>query len=146
MSFESELLLGRFRARGTRLFRPTLFLAIAAFLLSFLYARLAPGWQLNLLYAATGLIALFGFLIPVIRYLTSWTEITTARLVTRSGLWGQNYQSLSLSEIDRVEYSNGVVTLFVIDGTNVELRRLPKPRFIAQEISNLVSKNKPKEF
>ena len=141
MSFESELLLGRFRASGSRLLLPTLFLAVAAFLLSFLYGRLSEQWQLIALYLVCGLIAFFGFLLPLLRYLTAWTDVTTARVVTRAGLWGQRYRSVSLAAVERVESSAGLITLYIPGEEALELRGLPKTKLVAQEISNLVAKN-----
>ena len=141
MSFESEILLGRFRARGSRLLIPTLLLGLAAFLLSFLYGRLTEQWQLIALYMVTGLIAFFGFLIPLLRYLTAWTDVTTARVVSRSGLWGQRYRSVSLASVERVETAAGVISLYIPGEEALELRGLPKAKLISQEISNLVAKN-----
>ena len=143
MSFESELLLGRFRARGSRLLFPTLFLGVAAFLLSFLYGRFDQQWQLIALYSVCGAIALFGFVVPLLRYLTAWTDVTTARVVSRAGLWGQHYRSVPFAQVQRVEHSAGVVTLFIPGEEPMELRGLPKGKLIAQELSNLASKAAP---
>jgi len=143
VSFESELLLARLRARGSRLILPTLALALAAFGLSFGYGRLAQQWQLITLYSVCGLIAFFGFLLPLLRYLTAWTDITTTRVVVRSGLWGQRYRSVSLASVERVEQSAGVITLYVPGEEALDIAGIPKQKFVAQEISNLVAKNAP---
>lgn len=145
MSFESEFLLGRFRARGSRLVAPSAFLALAAFLLAFFYARVdsTQAWQSYLLYGACGAVTLFGFVLPVLRYLTAWTDITTSRVVSRSGLWGQHYRSVSLAEVLRVELVTGVVSLHLESEEPLELRGLPKPKLISQELSNLVARLKP---
>jgi hypothetical protein len=137
------MLLGRFRARGSRLILPTLFLAVSAFLLSFLYGRFTEQWQLIALYSVCGLIALFGFLIPLLRYLTAWTDVTTARVVVRSGLWGQNYRSVSLAQVQQVEQSGSVITLQVQGEEALEIRGLPKSKLVSQEISNLVARTTP---
>jgi hypothetical protein len=137
------MLLGRFRARGSRLILPTLFLAVSAFLLSFLYGRSTEQWQLIALYSVCGLIAFFGFLIPLLRYLTAWTDVTTARVVVRSGLWGQNYRSVSLAQVQQVEQSGSVITLQVQGEEALEIRGLPKSKLVSQEISNLVARTTP---
>ncbi|MEN9715669.1 MAG: hypothetical protein RJA35_1136 [Actinomycetota bacterium] len=137
------MLLGRFRARGSRLILPTLFLAVSAFLLSFLYGRFTEQWQLIALYSVCGLIAFFGFLIPLLRYLTAWTDVTTARVVVRSGLWGQNYRSVSLAQVQQVEQSGSVITLQVQGEEALEIRGLPKSKLVSQEISNLVARTTP---
>jgi hypothetical protein len=141
VSFESEVLLGRFRARGTKLILPTLLLCVAAFVLSFGYGRVGEQWQFITLFSVVGLIALFGFVIPTLRYLTAWTDVTTARVVSRAGLWGQRYRSISLSGVERVELSSGVISLHIPGEEVLELRGLPKTKLISQEISNLVAKN-----
>jgi hypothetical protein len=145
VSFESEFLLGRFRARGSRLILPTLLLALAAFLLAFFYARVdaTQAWQSYLLFGICAAIALFGFVIPTLRYLTAWTDITTARVVARSGLWGQHYRSVSLAEVQRVECATGVVSLHLSTEEPLEIRGLPKPKLVSQELSNLVARLKP---
>jgi Bacterial PH domain len=145
VSFESEFLLGRFRARGSRLVLPTALLGLSAFLLAFFYARVdaTQAWQSFLLYGACGAIALFGFVIPTLRYLTAWTDITTSRVVARSGLWGQHYRSVSLADVQRVELATGVVSLHLVAEEPLELRGLPKPKLVSQELSNLVARLRP---
>lgn len=138
MSFEAEMLLGRFRARGSRLLLPTFFLGIAAFLATFLSGKFVEQWINISIYASCGALALFGFGIPLLRYLTSWTDVTTSRVVQRSGVFGQNYRSVSYENIERVELTGGSrVTLFVLGENALELVGLPKAKLIAQEISAL---------
>jgi len=140
VSFESEVLLGRFRARGSRLFLPTIFLGVAAFLASFVTGKFSEQWMGITAYSLCGALAFFGFLVPLLRYLTSWTDVTTSRVVERSGLFGQNYRSISLENIQRVELGSGsVITLFISGEEAMELRGLPKPKLLAQEISRLCS-------
>ena len=64
-------------------------------------------------------LALFGFAFPMIRYATTFTDITNARVVIRSGLFGQNFDAVSLAEVQRVELlAGGIITLTVAgDGT-----------------------------
>jgi len=123
---------------------PTLALCASGFALSFLYPRVSPGWPQYLLFGAVAVAALLGFVVPVIRYLTAWTDVTTARIVVRAGIWGQRYRAVSLAEVERVEYlAGGLITLYVAGDDALELRGLPKPKLLAQEISNLVAKSNP---
>lgn len=138
MSFEAEVLLGRFRARGFRLFLPTVFLCVAAFSATFIAGKLSEQWMWITAYVACGSLVFFGFVIPLLRYLTSWTDVTSSRVVQRSGLFGQNYRSVSMADIQRVELGSGsVITLFVSGEEAMELTGLPKPKLLAQEISRL---------
>ena len=138
MSFESEFLIARFRSRGVRLIVPTVFLGLAAFLLTFFSGWPKETWQFYLLFGGCAAIAIFGFLVPLIRYLTSWTDITTARVVVRSGLWGQNYRSVAIADISDIKrLPGGPITILVENEEDLELRGLPKPRLIIQELIRL---------
>lgn len=127
----------RLRARGSRLVVPTFFLALAAFLLSFLNDKFPDAWQRYGLYSVAGVLALFGFLIPLLRYLTSWTDITTARVVQRSGLFGQNFRAVSLSNVERVELGSRVITLYVAGEDAIDIASVPKAKLVATELSKL---------
>lgn len=141
MSFEAEVLLGRFRARGTRLIWPTIFLGITCFLATFLVGKLTEQWQQIAAYVVYGLILLLGFLVPVLRYLTAWTDLTSSRVVQRSGLFGQHFRQISYHQIERVELGAGrLITLYVAGEEAMELRSIPKTRIVAQEISRLSAK------
>jgi membrane protein YdbS with pleckstrin-like domain len=141
VSFEAEILLARFRARGSRLIWPTFFLGLTCFLAAFLAGKLNEQWQQIAAYVVYGLVLLFGFVIPVVRYLTSWTDLTTTRVVQRSGLFGQRYRQISYSQIERVELGAGrLITLYVAGEEAMELRSIPKTRIVAQEISRLSAK------
>ncbi len=141
MSFEAEVLLGRFRARGTRLIWPTIFLGLTCFLATFLVGKLTEQWQQIAAYVVYGLILLLGFLVPVLRYLTAWTDLTSSRVVQRSGLFGQHFRQISYQQIERVELGAGrLITLYVAGEEAMELRSIPKTRIVAQEISRLSAK------
>jgi membrane protein YdbS with pleckstrin-like domain len=141
VSFEAEVLLGRFRARGTRLIWPTIFLGLTCFLATFLVGKLTEQWQQIAAYVVYGLILLFGFLVPVLRYLTAWTDLTSSRVVQRSGLFGQHFRQISYQQIERVELGAGrLITLYVAGEEAMELRSIPKTRIVAQEISRLSAK------
>jgi len=140
MSFESEILLARLRPRGSKLILPTLLLMLAAFLAGLLGERFDEPWQVYTVYGACASLALFGFLFPMIRYATTWTDITNARVVIRSGLFGQNFDSISLAEIKRVELQSGGIISLAVGDEEVSVRGLPKPKLVAQEISRLAER------
>lgn len=142
MSFESEFLLVRLRARGSRLIIPTAFLALAAFLISFLNDKFSEDWQKYGLYGLAAAIALFGFVVPLIRYLTAWTDITTSRVVQRSGLFGQNFRAVSHANVERVELGSRVITLFVAGEEALEIASVPKAKLVATELSKLAGQNR----
>lgn len=130
--------MGRFRARGGRLFLPTVFLGVAAFLATFVSGKLTEQWQIIAAFSSCGALALFGFVVPLIRYLTAWTDVTTSRVVQRSGIFGQRYRTVSLANVERVELgAASTITLYVSGEEAMELRGLPKSKLLAQEISRL---------
>jgi membrane protein YdbS with pleckstrin-like domain len=141
VSFEAEILLARLRARSSKLLGPTLLLGLAAFLLSFLSPKTTEAWQAIVVDAICGLIALFGFVFPTVRYLTAWTDITSSRVVTRSGLFGQHFREVSLSDVQRVELTGGLINLHVLGQEPLEIKSLPKAKLVAQEISQLTAKS-----
>ena len=143
MSFESEILLARLRGRGVKLFVPTLALCASAFALTYGVQLLHVQWELYTLFGVCGALALFGFLLPLLRYLSAWTDITTARVVSRSGLWGQRYRAVSLAQVERVEQSSSGITLYVAGEEALELRGVTKTKLVSQELSNLVAKGAP---
>ena len=103
-------------------------------------------WQTYTLYGTCAVAALIGFLLPLLRYLASWTDITTARVVSRAGLWGQRYRSVSIANIQRVEQAGRTVTLYIQGEEAMDLVGLPKPKLVSQELSNLVAKSAPTLF
>jgi len=116
------------------------FFGFSAFLVTFFAAWPKQPWQSYLLFGGCGALALFGFVVPLLRYLTAWTDITTARVVVRSGLWGQNYRSVSIASIGEIKrLPGGPITIQVAGEEDLELRGLPKPRLIIQELLQLKS-------
>ena len=121
---------------------PAIFLAVAAFLATFIAGKLSEQWQVITAYSICGALAFFGFGVPLLRYLTTWTDVTSSRVVQRGGIFGQRYRSVSLANVQRVELGSGSrITLYVVGEEALELTGLPKAKLIAQEISRLASPN-----
>lgn len=138
MSFEEEVLLARVRARGSRLLLPTVVICVAAFLASFLSSKFDQQWQLTTLYAICGAVAAFGFVFPLVGYLTTWTDITTVRVITRAGLFGQRYRAVALDKVERIELeASRTITLYVSDEEPLRLSGLPKVKLLLQELNDL---------
>ena len=138
MSFEEEVLLARLRARGSRLLLPTVLLCVAAFLASFLSSKFDQDWQLTTLYSICGAVAVFGFLFPLIGYLTAWTDITTVQVISRAGIFGQRYRAVALSKVERIELeASRTITLYLSDEEPMRLSGLPKVKLLLQELNDL---------
>ena len=140
MNFIAEQRLARLRPRASKLFLPTMALFLAVFLLSFFSGRLSEQWQNIALWVTTGAIALILWLIPLLRYLSSYTEITNVRVLSRSGLMGQHRYEARLSTISRVELTRGrTVTLHLNGEEPLVLSGLPKHKMVAAEIEELTA-------
>ena len=138
MTFLAETQIAKLRPRAGRLFWPGFALFIAAFALSFFTGRLTEQWQNIVLWSVTGAIAVIFWLIPLLRYLSSYVEVTSNRVISRAGLMGQNRREVSMLSIRQVELTRGrSITLYVEGEEALVLEGLPKPKLVAAEIERL---------
>lgn len=140
-SFIESRRLARIRPSSFRLFLPFLALAVACFGVSFYSGRLPEAWMDITMYSVAGAIAFFFWLIPVLRYLSAYVDIYTTRVVSRSGLMGQQRSEANFSQITDVRLGDGRrIQLATNNGEVLELPRLPKAKKLIAEIQALVSK------
>lgn len=138
MTFLAETQIAKLRPRAGSLFWPGVALFIAAFALSFFTGRLTEQWQNIVLWSVTGAIAFIFWLIPLLRYLSSYVEVTSNRVISRAGLMGQNRREVSMLSIRQVELTRGrSITLYVEGEEALVLEGLPKPKLVAAEIERL---------
>ena len=141
MTFEREIRLARLRGSSLRLALPVLFLAALAAAVTFLVPRFNLGWQLNTLYAVAGILAVFLWLIPALRFFGSSVEVTTVRLSIRSGVAGRIRQSVALEDIKGLERSGRVITL-QLRGLEPELKlpAMARAKVAAAELERLIGR------
>jgi hypothetical protein len=140
MSFQSELLLARIRPPLIALVLPYLALFLAAALVGFYSGRLPEQWQNILVWTISGAIAVFFWLVPLIGYLTHWSTITTSRISTRSGLFGQRHREVSLSKISGAQAGPKQTLVLTVNGEEpFVLSRVPRPKSVAAEINALLA-------
>jgi hypothetical protein len=140
-SFIESRRLARIRPSALRLFLPFVALAIACFGVSFYSGRLPEQWMNITLYSVAGAIALFFWLIPVLRYLSSYVDIFTTRVFYRAGLMGQNRSEANFSQVKDVRLGEGRrIQLALTNGEIVELPRVPRAKKLTAEIQALVAK------
>lgn len=138
MTFLAETQIAKLRPRAGRLFWPSAALFLAAFALSFFTGRLTEQWQNIVLWSVTGAIAFLFWLIPLLRYLSSYVEVTSNRVISRAGLMGQNRREVSMLSIRQVELTRGrSITLYVEGEEALVLEGLPKHKLVAAEIERL---------
>lgn len=138
MSFQAEQKLVRLRPRAGRLVLPTLVLGLAVGAMSFAENLTLEAWQSVSVYAVASVLIFFAWLVPVVRQLVAWVEVSTGRLVWRDGLFGQKRREVSWHEVSGVEYARGKISVFVHGQETLVLKGLPKGKQIAREMQNLV--------
>jgi hypothetical protein len=140
-SFIESRRLARIRPSAIRLFLPFLALAFACFGVSFYSGRLPEQWMDIAMYSAAGAIAFFLWLIPVLRFLSSYVDVFTTRVLYRSGLMGQQRSEANFSQVTDVRLGEGRrIQLSLTNGEIIELPRLPRAKKLVAEIQALVAK------
>lgn len=140
MSFLAEQRIARLRPRGSRLFLPSLVLFIVCFTAAFFSGRLVEQWQSTVLWSVCGGVAFLFWLIPLLRFLSTYLEITTTRVLYRSGLLGQYRRELSLTQIKDVQITKGRSISIIVDGQEpLVLRGIPRHKMVAVEIDRLAA-------
>ena len=93
------------------------------------------------MYSLAGAIALIFWLIPVLRFLTSYVDVFTTSVLQRSGLMGQQRSEANFSQVTDVRLGDGRrIQLALTNGEIIELPRLPKAKKLVAEIQALVAK------
>lgn len=140
MSFYAEQRIAKLRPRTGQLFWPFVVLFLVSFALGFFGGRLAEQWQNILFWSVTGLIALIFWLLPVLRFASTFVELTTSRVILRSGLFGQNRNQVSIAQIRQVELTpRRSVTLYVEGQEALVIAGMPKHKLLAAEIERLTA-------
>ena len=141
-SFVSEFRFARLRARGLSLFAPMAWLFIESAILSFVLPKLptdsASTWLRISFIALAVALAFFFWLLPLIKHLTNWIEITNVNIVVRSGLFGSKRQ-VSLRSITAAQaVSRNKLVLQVAGEPDIEFSKLAKAKLVASEIQKLI--------
>lgn len=140
MSFLAEQRIARIRPRASKLFLPNLFLFLACFAAAFFGGRLTEQWQNILLWSLCGAVVFLFWFIPLLRFVSTFLEITTTRVLYRSGLLGQKRSEVSLTQIKDVQLTRGRTISIIIDGKEpMVVPGIPKHRMVAVEIDRLAA-------
>ena len=137
MSFQSEEYIGRLRKSAGSLFLPTSALFLAAAVSSYFSNVTTDQWVYFSILIACGLVAILFWLVPVIRHLSFYVDVTTSRVTIRRGVFGGQTLDLSWSQISEITYAKGrKILLQQRDGEAIELIGLPKPKKLAATLRN----------
>jgi hypothetical protein len=135
----SEYLVFRLKPKARRLFTPTLVLAAVSFAQAFAVEQISnTDYQYALI--AGGTIVVLFWLIPLLSYLASYLELTSERLIFRSGFLGFRKRQLLLSELSSIEIQKEgrlgrqVISILSVDGTEYRIGGYAKNKHLAAEI------------
>jgi hypothetical protein len=97
-------------------------------------------WQNILVWTIAASIAIFFWLVPLIGYLTHWSNITTSRISSRSGLFGQRHREVSLSKVSGAQAGPKHTVVLTVSGEEpFVLSRVPRPKSVASQINQLLA-------
>ena len=135
MAFQEEQIIARIRRSWFTLTFALLALFLSAAVLSYVSNRVVDQWILYSAYVVSAGLAIFFWLIPTIRHLNFYVELTTSRLIVRDGIFGQKTTEVAIAEINSVELGRGrKLTLGRRNGEPLVLERMPKAKLIAEEL------------
>ncbi len=138
MAFQEEQVIARIRRSWFTLTFALLALFLAAAILSYVSNRVVDQWVLYAAYVVSAVLALFFWLIPTVRHLNYYVELTTSRLIVRDGIFGQKTAEVSIAEINSVELGRGrKLTLGRRSGEPLVFERMPKAKMLAEELRAL---------
>lgn len=138
MAFQEEQLIARIRRSWFTLTFALLALFLAAAILSYVSNRVVEQWVLYAAYVVSALLALFFWLIPTIRHLNFYVELTSSRLIVRDGLFGQKTTEVAIADISSVELGRGrKLTIARRNGEPIVLERVPKAKMVAEQLRSL---------
>ncbi len=143
-----ETRLALLRKHGSVLLMPTLILLIVSCLVTFSLPKLSEPWQQQLLLISGALGALLFWLVPSIRFLSNRFELTSNRVVIRTGLFGTKSDQVAWGELSGVSVQRGFglwlkgagnVHLHRTTGEDLVLPHVPKAKRLAREIESYLS-------
>ena len=135
MAFQEEQIIARIRRSWFTLTFALLALFLSAAILSYVSNRVVDQWILYSAYVVSAGLAIFFWLIPTIRHLNFYVELTTSRLIVRDGIFGQKTTEVAIAEINSVELGRGrKLTLGRRNGEPLVLEHMPKAKLIAEEL------------
>jgi membrane protein YdbS with pleckstrin-like domain len=138
VAFQEEQIIARIRRSWFTLTFAFLALFAAAGILSYVSNRSVETWLLYSAYAVCAVLALLFWLVPTIRHLNFYVELTTSRLIVRDGIFGQKTTELAIADIDSIELGRGrTIKIGRKSAEAVVLERMPKAKLLTTELRSL---------
>jgi hypothetical protein len=136
-----EVSVVRLKPRASRLFLPTVSLALVSFALAFVADQFSPlDYEIALM--AGALVVVLFWVFPMLSYLGSYLELTNQRIIYRSGFLGFRKRKLQLSELSSIELQKDglgakAISILSVDGHELVIRGYARPKYLAAEIEAL---------
>jgi membrane protein YdbS with pleckstrin-like domain len=138
VAFQEEQIIARIRRSWFTLTFAFLALFSAAALQSYVSNRSVEPWILYSAYAGCAVLALGFWLVPTVRHLNFYVELTTSRLIVRDGIFGQKTTELAIADIVSVELGRGrTIKIGRKSAEAVVLERMPKAKLLSSELRSL---------
>lgn len=135
MAFQEEQVIARIRRSWWPMTFALFALFLAGAILSYVSNRVVDQWLIYVAYSVAGLLAVFFWLVPTIKHLNFYVELTTSRLIVRDGIFGQKTTELSLGDITSIELLRGrTVSLGRREGERLVLERMPRAKRLVAEL------------
>jgi hypothetical protein len=137
VSFQSEEYVGRIRKSATSLVLPTLALFLSAAVASYFSNITIDQWLYYTILVTCGVVAIISWLVPIIRHLSFYIDVTNSRVTIRRGLLGGQTFDLSWSEISEITFAKGrKLVIQPRAGEAIELVALPQAKKLAATLRN----------
>lgn len=138
MVFQEEQVIARIRRSWWSLFLPLVVLFLAASAVSYVSNRVVEPWVLYVTYSLAAVVAVLFWLVPTIRHLNFYVELTTSRLIVRDGIFAQKTTEVALADISSLSLGRGrSVTIGRKAGEAIALESLPKAKLLVSELRRL---------
>lgn len=119
---------------------PFIALFFSAAILSYFANHQIEQWQQIAIWIICGGLAIFLWLIPVIRHLSFYLDLSTSRIKIRQGIFGGQSIDLSLGDVVSASATKGGKLVVEIRGEEPLELRVPGRKKLAETINRLVSK------
>jgi hypothetical protein len=144
---EPERVVAKFRGHGRRLFFPTIFLILVAGATGYFSNWFPEEWQNWSVLAVGALLAVFFFVVPAVKWLSTRYVITTRRIILRHGLLVNTRSELMLARagdltvrksVLQAIFRSGDVRIGIGQGEFAVLRDVPRADLVSEVIGELL--------
>lgn len=119
---------------------PSLALFAAAACFSYFSNIKAEQWLQLTVWILCGIVAFFFWLIPVIRHLSFYLDVSTSRLIIRQGLFGGKSIEVSFANLISAASERGGKLVLQIQGQEPVELKVPGRKKLAETINRLANK------